>query len=86
VLEAWEAALESFVWTEVGIEDVVGEVDRLMARYGLASYDAIHAATAIARGIPRIVTLDAGFAAVPAAELSIYVDRSRLASCRSRRS
>ena len=32
-----------------------------------------------------VVTLDTGFALLPSAELAIYADRSRLASCRSKR-
>lgn len=57
----------------------------LMTDYGLASYDAVHAASAIAAGAGAIVTLDTGFALLPTSLLSIYTDRSRLASCRSKR-
>jgi predicted nucleic acid-binding protein len=56
-----------------------------MAGYGLASYDAIHAASAVAAGAEAIVTLDTGFALLPASLLTIYTDRSRLASCRTKR-
>jgi hypothetical protein len=31
------------------------------------------------------VTLDTGFALLPASQLAIYTDRSRLASCRKKR-
>jgi predicted nucleic acid-binding protein len=85
ILAAWGAVLENFVWTEVEMEDVMPEVSRLMA-HGLASYDAVHAATAIWAGNGRLVTIDAGFASVPEADLELYVDSSRLGSCRSRRS
>jgi predicted nucleic acid-binding protein len=54
-------------------------------RYGLASYDAIHVATAIASGTQAAATLDAGFAAVPANELALYVDAGRIGACRKRR-
>jgi hypothetical protein len=37
-----------------------------MTGYGLASYDAVHAASAIAAGAKAIVTLDTGFALLPA--------------------
>jgi predicted nucleic acid-binding protein len=57
----------------------------LMTDYGLASYDAVHAATAVAAGAEAIVTLDTGFALLPARLLPIYTDRSRLASCRTKR-
>lgn len=56
-----------------------------MSDYGIASYDAVHAATAIAAGATAIVTLDTGFALLPASQLAIYTDRSRLASCRGKR-
>jgi predicted nucleic acid-binding protein len=57
----------------------------LMTGYKLASYDAVHAASAIAAGAKAIVTLDTGFALLPSGQLSIYTDRSRLASCRNKR-
>lgn len=84
-IQAWDAVLQSFVWIEVGVSDVASQADALMADHGLASYDAVHAATAIGHGGRVIVTLDAGFASVPESELTVYVDRSRLATCRGRR-
>lgn len=57
----------------------------LMVDYGLASYDAVHAASAITAGAEALVTTDTGFARLPASLLAIYTDRSRLASCRSKR-
>jgi len=56
-----------------------------MTDYGLSSYDAVHAATAVAASSEAIVTLDTGFALLPSAELAIYTDRSRLAACRTKR-
>ena len=38
-----------------------------------------------AAGAETIVTLDTGFALLPASQLAIYTDRSRLASCRKKR-
>jgi predicted nucleic acid-binding protein len=69
----------------VPLGDVTGAARSLMANHGLASYDAVHAASAIATGAKAIVTVDTGFALLPASTLTIYTDRSRLASCRSRR-
>jgi len=57
----------------------------LMTDYGIASYDAVHAASAVAAGAEAIVTLDTGFALLPASLLTVYTDRSRLASCRGKR-
>jgi hypothetical protein len=44
-----------------------------------------HAASAIAAKAEAIVTLDTGFALLPASLLTVYTDRSRLASCRQKR-
>jgi predicted nucleic acid-binding protein len=57
----------------------------LMTDYGIASYDAVHAASALAASAEAIVTLDTGFALLPPSMLTIYTDRSRVASCRSKR-
>ena len=57
----------------------------LMCGYGLASYDAVHAASAVAAGAEAIVTTDTGFALLPSPLLAVYTDRSRIASCRSKR-
>jgi len=56
-----------------------------MTKYGLASYDAAHAASAVSAGANTIVTTDTGFALMPASLLTVYTDRSRLASCRKKR-
>jgi predicted nucleic acid-binding protein len=56
-----------------------------MTKYGLASYDAIHAASAVAAGAETMATTDTGFALLPASLLTVYTDRSRLASCRRKR-
>ena len=56
-----------------------------MTSYGLASYDAVHAASAITAGAEAIVTLDTGFALLHPSLLTVYTDRSRVASCRSKR-
>lgn len=50
-----------------------------MHDWGLGSYDAVHAATTTYTGA-AIVTLDTG--AVPADQLTIYIDHSRLTACR----
>jgi predicted nucleic acid-binding protein len=56
-----------------------------MADYGLAFYDAVHAATAVAAGAEAVVTTDVGFALIPASLLAIYTDRSRVGACRRNR-
>ena len=85
VSSAWRTVLEHFDYQRIELAEVGQLAPNLMTRYGLASYDAIHVATAIQSGARAVVTLDAGFASVPANELSLYVDRSRVATCRRRR-
>jgi predicted nucleic acid-binding protein len=85
VSSSWQTVLEYVDYERVDIAQVADRIPDLMTRYALASYDAIHVATAIESEIRGVVTLDAGFAAVPASELTLYVDPSRLAACRARR-
>jgi predicted nucleic acid-binding protein len=70
----------------IPIGPVTDDALHLMGCCGLASYDAVHAASAIAGGAEAIVTTDTGFALLPASMLAIYTDRSRVAVCRSYRS
>ena len=79
---AWTGLLSAFSYAAFEIGEVAGHVPDLMTRYGLASYDAIHAATAIESGIHVIVTLDTGFASLPQSLLTIYTNSSRLPDCR----
>ena len=65
--------------------DITATAITFMTDYGMASYDAAHAATAISAGAETIVTLDTGFALLPSTQLTMYTDRSRLASCRAKR-
>lgn len=81
----YDDLLSSIAHFPVPIGDVTSAARALMTGYGLASYDAVHAATAIATGAKAIVTLDTGFALLPASLLTVYTDRSRLASCRKKR-
>ena len=77
--------MESFVSTRVEIDEVIVCVPELMSKYGLASYDAVHVGTAFQSGVRAILTVDVGFAALPEHGAELYVDRSRLTSCRRRR-
>jgi predicted nucleic acid-binding protein len=69
----------------VPIASIAEDASTLMTDYGLASYDAVHAASAIAAGAEAIATTDTGFALLPASLLRIYTDRSRVAACRRTR-
>ena len=81
----YDALLFSVNHFPIPVRRVTADARALMSYYGLASYDAVHAASAIAAGARAIVTLDTGFALLPASQLAIYTDRSRVASCRKKR-
>lgn len=83
---AWQAVLAVIPATVADVDSVAPSVPRLMGDYGLASYDALHVATAAHARVASVVTIDAGFAAAPASLVELYVDSSRVASCRRRRS
>ena len=80
----WEGALANFSWARAEIEDVVDELPALMRR-GLASYDAVHAATALKLGVGHLVTTDSGFGLVRQPDLTIVTDQSLLVACRRHR-
>lgn len=81
----YELFLSSVPHISVPLGRIAAASTMLMADHGLASYDAVHAASAIAVGAEAIVTTDTGFALLPASLLAIYTDRSRVASCRIKR-
>lgn len=80
----WEAALANFAWARAEVDDVVDEIPALMRR-GLASYDAVHAATALKLGVAHLVTTDSGFGLVRQTDLTVVTEHSLLAACRRRR-
>lgn len=84
-MNAWEELLTAFSFAIVPVDVVYGDVPDLMDRYGLQSYDAVHAATAEAFGGRSILTTDAGFASMPATRLAVYVNAGRVSFCRQLR-
>jgi len=82
--ESWLAVLAASRWARVEVEVVMPDVPLLMAR-GLGSYDAVHAATAIAVGVNALVTLDKGFGLVREEDLVIVTDATYLRGCRQHR-
>jgi predicted nucleic acid-binding protein len=84
-ISRYEALLAPVDHIPVPLGDIATVATTFMADYGIASYDAAHAATAVAAGAHAIVTLDTGFALLPSAQLTVYTDRSRLASCCKKR-
>lgn len=85
VEEAWTSVLAYLDYVRIDVDQVIEEVPRLMRAYGLASYDAVHAATALRTDPVAIVTTDVGFSALPAANTTIFTDASRVARCRELR-
>jgi predicted nucleic acid-binding protein len=81
----YDEMLGSMTHISIPLGDTAGIAPRFMTDYGIASYDAAHAATALTAGADTIVTIDTGFALLPASLLTVYTDRSRLASCRQKR-
>jgi predicted nucleic acid-binding protein len=81
----YDKMLGSLTHISIPLGDITTAAAAFMTDYGIASYDAAHAASAIAAGAEAIVTLDTAFALLPSSLLTVYTDRSRLASCRSKR-
>lgn len=77
--------LSSATHVSVPVARVAPAAAVLMTDYGLASYDSVHAASAVVTGAEAMITTDTGFALLPSSLLAIYTDRSRLASCRRKR-
>ena len=84
-LVRYDKMIESLPHVSVRPGQVADSAPEIMTKYGLASYDAIHAASAIAAGTETIVTTDTGFALLPASLLTVYTDQTRVASCRKKR-
>jgi predicted nucleic acid-binding protein len=83
LLEAWNGALRALNHSVVELDEVVSGIAKVMAQYGLSSYDAVHMATALRMGVRSMVTLDSGFAAIPAAQLELFVSSRQVSYCRS---
>jgi predicted nucleic acid-binding protein len=67
----YEALLSPVNHLPIPVRRVTADAMVLMTDFGIASYDAVHAASAIASGAEAIVTLDTGFALLPSAQLAI---------------
>jgi predicted nucleic acid-binding protein len=81
----YDKMLGSLTHISIPLGDITPVATTFMTDYGIASYDAAHAASAIAAGADAIVTRDTSFALPLSSLPTVYTDRSRLASCRSKR-
>lgn len=79
-MSAWEEMITALPSGRIQISEVANDVPRLM-RLGLASYDAVHAASAAYMDVTNILTTDTGFAYLPQSA-HLYVDSGRVNSCR----
>lgn len=85
LMAAWSDLLKTVPHLCIELQEVSGTVPTLMSRFGLASGDATHVASALYADAGGIVTIDAGFGCVPAHEIALFVDPTRLRSVRRRR-
>ena len=81
---AWDGVLSNFTWGIVELHEVAAEAPLFMER-GLASYDAVHAASAISLGVEHLVTTDSGFGMVKETDLTIVTHSSLLGATRRHR-
>lgn len=82
---SWEELLSTMTFARVAVGEVVAEVPQIMGRFGLESYDAVHAASAMRTGVADLVSLDNGFAKVPPSDLVLHTTQARLRQTRERR-
>ncbi|WP_205620874.1 type II toxin-antitoxin system VapC family toxin [Intrasporangium chromatireducens] len=85
MLSSWKEIKSTTPNLQIELAEVADEVPGIMRKWGLASYDAVHAASAIYGAGGSLVTFDAGFGSVPEKDLQVYIERSRVRSCRIRR-
>lgn len=82
--EAWQETREALRWASIGVGEVAEWVPVMMS-FGLASNDAVHAATAAYADVSAMATLDFGFVRVPKEFLTLYVPAERVTACRAER-
>jgi predicted nucleic acid-binding protein len=86
VRAGWHEFLDRCRWQRVEIDAVAEDVPEVMFRIGLSSYDAVHAASAIAAECDAIATLDTDFGRIPTTLVpTIITTPARVARMRRRR-
>lgn len=85
LLDSWRLLVSTCPSLLVELHEVADDVPAAMTKWGLASYDAVHASTAAVAGTKAMITNDVGFGQVPESVLSIYTDRGRVRSVRRHR-
>jgi predicted nucleic acid-binding protein len=82
---AWEMMRGSLDSSLVEIHEIADQVPGLIQKYGLQSYDAVHAATLLDSGITDFVTRDGGFAVLPSTVATLHTTQARVTNTRARR-
>lgn len=85
LMSAWSEFLTTVDYICVELDEVSSLAPAIMADHGLASYDAIHAATAQYAGASHLATLDTQFGRIAENALTIHVPSSKARYCRSLR-
>lgn len=85
LMREWNDLLTTVPHLLIELHEVAADVPRFMTQYGLASYDAAHAATATYVGAGGIVTNDRGFGHVAETALTIFTEATGVRTCRQHR-
>lgn len=81
-LRAWGELLDSVPWSRIELSEASSLAPDLMGKYGLRSYDAIHAASLFIAEVADVATLDHGFTMLPEAEATIHTTQPRVPTMR----
>lgn len=74
---AWQEYLDRNRWRRIELGDVADDIHDVMFATGLSSYDAVHAASAIAADCDAIATLDSDFGRLPATQVPTIITAPR---------
>lgn len=83
--KSWAELLTTWTYSRVKVDEVAADVPAVMKKYGFQSYDAVHAATILATGIPDFVSRDLGFSKMKPTDAQLHTTKSRLRNTRQRR-
>lgn len=76
ILRGWHDVLDAFDHVRIEVAEVRDDYPRIMRRWGIASYDAVHIATAEYVGVTSIATHDTGMANAPQRLAQLYAPKS----------
>lgn len=76
IMRGWNDLLRSFGHIRVEVSEVRDQYPAVMRRWGVASNDAIHVATAMYVDVPNIATHDTGLANVAQKDAQLYAPKA----------